>query len=425
MPVAAAPAVPETALRHWLRTRWRLAYLVCVCGVILYVARAGFQLVIIRTELPLQDFPEFYNAAVALNQGGDPYTAFISNCPAAHWCLGGYIYPTLFAELLRPLALLPVATAAQAWLLLSHLMLGASAVVAYRTVRPWLPRGAAPLLLAASLFFLPVYQNLHAAQIGALLLLVLTAAAWFFVRGQQAGGGLGLGLASVLRVSPVAMAPMLLRSRRDLARPWGIVVMGLTGLLLLAGLYLLTPATIEYFTEVLPRISAGTGISSNVSLPGVVERVQEIVAGRVFIGSSVFTVIVTLVGVGITWVASLRLDGARSRAAVFAAFLAVLPVVSSITWNYHLMNELLVYALLGPTLVAGSRAWWLAVASYPLVWIYADGLLLVFNIGTQTPLGTALFITLTSLNVVGAGLLWLACLDVLRLRRQRDAASDG
>jgi hypothetical protein len=95
----------------------------------------------------------------------------------------------------------------------------------------------------------------------------------------------------------------------------------------------------------------------------------------------------------------------------------VIPVASALTWNYHLINELLVYALLAPLLIVGTRAWWLAVASYPLLWLYGDGMLLTFGINRGSFLGAAAFLVVTSVNLVGAVLLWLASLDVLaRLR---------
>jgi Glycosyltransferase family 87 len=410
-------AAPD-GLRHWLHVRWRLAYFTALLGLLLYLGRAVVQVLLIRQETPFQDFPQFYNAAVQLNLGHSPYSAFLTACPGHHWCLGGYIYPPLLAELLRPLALLDETTAALIWVALSHLMLLGAAIIAYRTVAPWLSRGAAPLLAAASLFFLPLYQSLHAEQVGTMLLLILAVGAHAFVRrGGRAGAGLALAIGSVLRVSPAAMAPLLLRTRQDRRRPVGLLVMAVSGVALLALLYLLTPSTVEYFREVLPRVSSGTGVPGNVSLPGALIRIEILATGSAWSLTNGLDPLILAAAVGITWWGCRGRDDARFRAAAFAAFLAVIPVASALTWNYHLINEPLVYALLAPSLIAGNRAWWLAVASYPLLWLYGDGMLLTFGINRGSLLGAAAFLVVTSVNLLGAVLLWLASLDVLaRLR---------
>lgn len=406
---------PPNRLGRWLASRWRLAYFTAFFGLLLYGGRAIMQMLLLSQETVYSDFPEFYSAAVQLNRAGDPYAAFLSACPGHEWCKGGYIYPPLFAELLRPLALLSQLAAERAWILVSHLLLVATAVIVYLTVRRWLVRGTAPMLLAASLFFLPVYQNLAAGQIGALLLMVLALAAYAFVeRGASTGAGLALGVGAVLRVTPVALAPLLLRGRRDLRRPVGLLMMAATGAGLLGLLYLLTPTTLEYFTRVLPRLTAGTGDQGNVSLPGVLIRLQLLTLGHTLPYWGAITTVMTVAGVAITWWFSRGEGDGRYRAATFAAYVAVLPVVSSITWNYHLINELLVYALLAPSLLAGRRAWWLAVASYPLLWIYGDRSFLAMGIDPNTPAGAIIFLCLTSANALGAILLWVSCLDVLR-----------
>ncbi len=406
-------------LRHWLYVRWRLAYFTALLGLLLYLGRAVAQIILIRQETPLQDFPQYYAAALRLNSGGDPYATFLASCPGPRCLLGGYIYPPLLAELLRPLTLLNEIGAAVVWILLSHLMLAITAVVAYRTVRQWLPRGAAPLLLAASLLFLPIYQNLHGGQVGSLLLLILAIAANRFVhRGAGGGAGAALGLGAVLRVSPVAMTPLLLRTREDLRWPVGLTVMAATGGGLLGLLYLLTPTTAKYFRQVLPALSMSTGRTANLSLPGVLIRLQDVTLGHALPFADIADALLLPAGLALTWWMVRGLDDARFRAAAFAAFLAVLPVVSAITWNYHLVNELLVYTLLAPSLAVGGRAWWLAVASYPLLWLYGDGLLLTLGINTTSSPGTVAFMLVTSLNLVGALLLWFASLEVLAgLRR--------
>ena len=286
-----------------------------------------------------------------------------------------------------------------------------------RTVRGWLSPTTRAVLLLAALVFLPMYKNFYFLQVGALMLLILAAAAWAFTRRRDFTAGALIGLAAVLRVTPLIQAPMLLRSRDDLRRPAGIAGLVISVVALMAAMAILTTTTIEYVVTVvpapwpqrqhpgqyLPARPAGAGRMRSPAGPGQ--------------PPSRWSASVQLALLGLTWVFSLGLEGGSQRAAVFAAFLAVTPIVSSITWDHHLVTELLVLALLAPSLRWGSRSWWLAVASYPLLWVPrghdrrgGEGAGLTTLHGPTV----APFLLVTSLNLVGMVLLWLACLDVMR-----------
>jgi hypothetical protein len=100
---------------------------------------------------------------------------------------------------------------------------------------------------------------------------------------------------------------------------------------------------------------------------------------------------------------------------VFASVLAAIPIYASVTEQHHLVAELLVYALLAPSLVAGSRPWWLAVAAYPFLWISHDDPL---RWALSLPAGVGDYalavLMMVPLNLVGMILLWLSCQEVLR-----------
>lgn len=394
-----------------LQRRYRLAYFTAALGLLLYAVRSVVQLLSLRSELQTSDFPRFYTAARQLAAGQDPYAGFLSSCPGFHWCLGGYIYPPLLAAVMRPLTALSMVQADAVWIVLSQLMLLATVAIVYATIGRWLSRAALGLLLAASALFLPVYQNLYSGQVGALLLLVLAGAAWGFVSsgGRSIATGTLLASGALLRITPAAMAPMLVRGRRDLAQPLGVLAFLVTSIGGLLLLQVLTPPTGEYLTQVLPRITVGTGFISNVSPTGALIRLQVALLGPPLPGFAVLTSALGVAALAVTWWCSRNASEPRARAAVFAAFLAVTPVASGITWNYHLVNELLVLALLAPSLTAASRAWWLAVASYPLLWVYSDGVIAAGGPG----LGVPLILLLSSLNAIGAIVLWLACLQVI------------
>jgi hypothetical protein len=257
---------------------------------------------------------------------------------------------------------------------------------------------------------------------------VLGTAAWAFTRKRQAAAGGILGLATVLRVTPIIQAPMLVRSRTDLRRPGGVGGL-LAGVVVIMGLMaVLTSTTIEYLVTVLPRLGQSTGTIENISLPGLVVRAAALVSAGVLSAGVVklLSVALQLGLLGLTWVLSLGLEGGRQRAAVFAAFLGVTPIISSITWDHHLVTELLVLALLAPSLRPRSGPFWLALLSYPLLWVPAgitDGV--VSALGLTFPHGAAVvpFLAITGLNLVGMFLLWLACLGALRGYRSAVAAA--
>jgi hypothetical protein len=406
-------------------SRRRLAVICAAAAALFYLARGLLQIAFLPQTSLQFDYQQYLDAGVALNHGGDPYAAFLNACGPA-WCHIGYVYPPLLAEIFRPLGALAPYTGARLWLLFSHAALIGTIVVVQRTVGPWLSVTAQAFLLAASLLFLPLYQNLWFLQVGALLLFILALSALAFVRERKDGlAGAAVGLAIVLRVSPLAMAPMFVRTRRQLTRPGALAGMVLAIAGLFGVLAILTPTTGEFFTAILPRLASGTASSDNQSMAGVLLRVEGLFQTGHFT-VVIVTQVLQVAVLAVTWIASLGVEGGRGRAAVFAAFLAAVPIVASITWDHHLVNELLVLALLAPSLRPGGRPFGLALASYPLLWVNR-GLTdpLAGLLGLVPPHGfTAVpFLVVTSLNLAGMVLLWLACLDVLAQRRLKRPAA--
>jgi hypothetical protein len=402
-------------------SRRRLALLTAAAAVVFYVARGALQLAYLRGTSLQFDYIHYFDAGAALNRGADPYASFLDRCGQV-WCNVGYIYPPLLAEIFRPLALLDPYTGAAAWLLVSHLLVAGTILVVHRVVHPWLSITGEAFLLAAALLFLPLYQSLWFLQVGALLAFTLALSAWAFVRDRDGAAGGLLGLAAVLRVTPLVMAPMLVRSRRQLTRPLGLAGLVVAVVALLAGLQLLTPTTWEFLTRVLPRLGVSTSTLDNQSLPGLLLRV-ELLLGLSHTPIAVATLLTQAAVLVGTWLLSVGIEDGRGRAAVFAAFLAAVPIISSITWDHHLVNELIVLALLAPSLVAGGRPLRLALLSYPLLWVnrgITDPLAGVLGLSSPRGLTVVPFLLITAINLMGMVVLWLACLDVLAHRPWRE-----
>jgi hypothetical protein len=437
--------------------RLGLAAAAALLAALYYAEQAVGELAIIQHR-PLEfDFGQFYRAAQDLSAGRNPYDFFVQlHCQS--WCLGGYIYPPLLAELLRPLAGLTRPDAAAVWLVFCHFTVAASALLLWRVLRGRVSTTTMLVMLAAGLLFQPLYENLSYVQIGTLILLILTAAAALNLRASApAGFGSGalVGLATVFKVTPALLAPALLpvgwatgglrdrglRDRGFREGAYGIAGLVVVSVGLVLVMLLTVPHTVDFFTQVLPHIGGGTTVYENKSLPAMVARAFELTGdvqpGLRFTPDSkvvtLFALVVVLVPTlvvagwtrprpGVDWTA---------RAAAFSAYVAAMPIISTITWRHHMVVSILAMALLLPALwpatgASSSRAArWLLVASYPLSYIPQDlahRFALGSGIAHPTLLDAFRVLLIEDLNLFGMGCLWLAALLALRGLKVDDRA---
>jgi hypothetical protein len=393
-------------------------------GIALYLFKTFSLITGIHSTDDGLDFRFYYQAAVDLAAGRDIYGHYLQCCTSTTAILTGYIYPPLLAELFRPLTAVPVETALRAWYVICLLMLVGAVACIQAAVGVRLSPTARAWLLAATLFFLPLYDGLRLGQIHVLVLLVTALAALAFVRaGSGPASGSLLGVGTLLRFSPVLLAPMLLRrgpSRQELSGVVSFVAVVAVGA---AALAIATPTTVEFVSTVLPRLTTGTSVYINQSIPGLLLRFQYLAyPGHVVEGFRYVVTALAVLLVGLTWWRGLGVDGVPGRAAVFASLLAVLPMVSSVTWNHHLTLELLVIALLAPSLRPNTAPFWLGLAGYFLVWIPETlPIQAMLAVGLDKPTGLGLLVALpgTSVNMIGEACLWVAALLVLRRLRSQ------
>jgi hypothetical protein len=130
------------------------------------------------------DFYDYWGAAVLLNRGGNPYdvnalTGVLHSAGLHTEVGGGYSYPLLLAQVLRPLALLTPHTAAVVFSTLSLLALGLSASLLLGGLSPLrLPHAVVGGIVFA--VFPPVDGSLYFGQAN-LFVLVPLALAWRLV----------------------------------------------------------------------------------------------------------------------------------------------------------------------------------------------------------------------------------------------------
>lgn len=420
--------------------RRQLAFIVLAICALDYLYQGFTEYAGLHLKLLKFDFEQFRRAAMDLDAGRNLYQFFL-DLKCTSWCLGGYIYTPLVAELIRPLDLFSERVAAGIWIAATHVLFLLALGLLVWTLRQDLSTAALAFLVAAALVFHPFFDNLSYLQIGTLILLVMTGAGVLYLRARTFStwwSGVLLGVATVIKVTPVLAAPALLppgwfrahgeQQRRALTEAAaGIAGVLIACVVLIGGMLLLVPYTDQFFTQVLPRISGGALIWENKSLASFVGL------GLQLLGLPASSSPVTLVGVvalvglvaGLSAFAAPHLaDNRAVRAAVFASYIAVMPVVSSITWHHHLVVSLLAIFLIAPSLWpkgggpgVSRAARWLVVASYALMFVDEIGIE-PFTLGRGVVNTTALdwfrVYALEGANLWGMLLLWVATVLVLR-----------
>jgi hypothetical protein len=291
------------------------------------------------------DFQDYLFAAQQLASGGDPYANFVRNHVAWDWSLSsGYLYPPAFAVTLIPLTWVKNDLAVRIWLLLIQAAIAASLLIVYAVIgRP--RRGELLCLAAVMTTFFPLASSVLTGSMNSLLLLLLTGAWACWQRRQDILGGVLVGTAAVFKLFPLALLPSL-AWRRHWKLLGAVAVTGLAGLAL--GLTVTSFAhNLYYFREMLPHLAAGTGYRENQSLAGFTARIcqpstADAGGGAGWCGRALDWPLVLLLLFIV-----LRATSRPARSGLeFALAISALPLISSVTWSFHLVVLILPIALL-------------------------------------------------------------------------------
>src|SRR5229473_2057080 len=273
------------------------------------------------------DFQDYLFAAHQLASGGDPYANFIRNHVPWDWSLSsGYLYPPAFAVFLIPLTWVSNDVAVRIWLVLIQAAVAASLLIVYAVIGR--PRRSELLCLAAVMTtFFPLASSVLTGTMNSLLLLLLTGAWACWQRRNDVLSGVLVGSAAVFKLFPLALT-------------------GLAGLAL--GLAVTSfDHNLYYFRDMLPHLAAGTGYRENVSLAGFTARICQ--PSTADAGGSA-----GWCGRALDWPLVLLLlfivlratsRATRSRLE-FALAVSTLPLISSVTWSFHLVVLILPITLL-------------------------------------------------------------------------------
>ena len=377
------------------------------------------------------DFQDYLFAAHQLATGGDPYANFIRNHVPWDWSLSsGYLYPPAFAVFLIPLTWVSNDLAVRIWLVLIQAAIAASLLIVYAVIGR--PRRSELLCLAAVMTtFFPLSSSVQTGTMNSLLLLLLTGAWACWQWRKDVLSGVFIGAAAVFKLFPLALLPYL-AWRRHWKLLAAVGVTGLAGLLL--GLAVTSVAhNLYYVREMLPHLAAGTGYRENQSLAGFTARIcQPATAdaggsagwcGRVLDWPLVLLLLFIV----------LRATSRPTRSGLeFALAVGSLPLISSVTWSFHLVVLILPIALLIRQAFLGAMsrragrfllAAWLCFSVGPALHyllIYhplppLPGILELLPLGVTRLFGEAYFIG--TVTIVGS--VWVA----LRNERRLEAAA--
>jgi alpha-1,2-mannosyltransferase len=398
-----------------------LLLLVIVIGAY-YAIWSVVQWVTLTPENLRFDFVNYFGGAQAAAHGTDIYADFKRSWGTESWVVA-YIYPPFFALVLAPLTSLGLLAAARIWLLAVHAaFFGALALI--MRIHPELSRGGRRLLLLASFAFMPVYLNLKFQQVATVWLLLITAALWAALGGRAGLAGAFIAGAASLKVSPIFLIPLFARLGR-----WRVALLASVALVVVTVVTTLAaPASWQFFTVVLPRIGLGTANWDNGSIDGLVSRIAQF-APDLF-GSATQTVaklvivaaVVVVIGVTL-WVAGRDVadEAWRLRLSV-AALMTALLIVSSVTWQHHLVTLLLPIAT-GIAWIAvrrpGARYGWWLFGAYAMCWMDRRAFPLPADLQVHSSSQAALVLAGTSIKLLGLLLLWTLLLQMLRLEQAR------
>jgi alpha-1,2-mannosyltransferase len=314
------------------------------------------------------DFQGYHVAAADIAAGRSPYAAEMFDRPIPAQGAVLYKYPPLLAQLLVPLAAVPLSAAAAIWLvlqaaaILGAVWLGAVAGGARRTIETFAWAGV------AATFFLPNFDTLWKGNVSGFLALAVGLA----VAGGLAGGA-GAVAATLLKTTPaVLLAPALVAGRRAAV---GVLV----GLPVVAVSLVLSPSAWIDFARVIPNLLSGPSLFANNMAPhslvafalptaplaADIARALAVGAGLVAVAASV-----VLARRANGWPAALTLGVAASLllpSATWYHYLAVLLPVAAFAWTSATSRQ-------RAALLAGASGVTLGLAWFPLVVIGATTL---------------------------------------------------
>lgn len=296
------------------------------------------------------DFSWYYYGAKVAAGGGNIYdndelreAARTAGEPEELTKLGlRFTYPPFFAVLMRPFLSISHAQARVLWLFLNHCLYILAIILCVAALRERVSFFEVAAVAFAALNFNPVFRNFLYGQVNVLTFFLLAVALYAFKRKAEGPAGALLGLATMIKVTPLIFLLYFLFKRK-----WKVVVCAALTLILLLGIsvgLLGTRPHRAYILRVMPDLAQGRGEGSNQSLAGFFNRLfgydfrgeaifNNITLARIFsrIGALLFLLLSFLIIRHSTENDHLRWNLG------FSLFVLTAHIISPISWDFHLV----------------------------------------------------------------------------------------
>jgi alpha-1,2-mannosyltransferase len=294
------------------------------------------------------DLANNYSGAQTLRSGGMIYS---TNLPL----FVGYDNPPLTAVLMMPLTLVDLQAAITLFFSLNVAFLLTTLALIYAAKREYLLRYPYWLVVPALVLNLdPVFDSMLLGQLDLVILLLIVLCYWAYRNDRDILAGCSLGLAAMVKLSPVMLILYFL-----LKREYRVFISALVAGLIVGTLSLAAAgveAHVIFITRILPTLLAGSAQMENQSLNGFFNRL--------FLGPSFTTELAQVPSLPqvriLTLLASLVLVGTaaflvRERLASrhglrfdleFSLVVVLLPLISSIAWHHYMTWYILPFLLL-------------------------------------------------------------------------------
>ncbi len=188
-----------------------------------------------------------------------------------------FIYPPLFAVLVRPFTFLPVRNAYFVWNCVDLLLIVASCWMVLGLGDKKLSLRLALILSVGVLSFYPLIHEVHLGQVGGWILFLWTGSVWLLDRNRIWLSAFCFAAATMIKLTPVIAIPLFVFHRKW---KWlAVYCCWLLVLLVFSVWQMGWAAQKEFVGKVLPSISCGAPVFQNASL---FSFVQELLLGRVF-----------------------------------------------------------------------------------------------------------------------------------------------
>jgi hypothetical protein len=301
------------------------------------------------------DFQNYYIPSALFVAGKNMYDReealkFAMSHPSVEYSyVSYYLYPPLLAIVLAPLSQLPFPTAYRVWVVLQQVFLVGTLLLLARSL-PMFGRWSLPILTVLACNMYPFYLSNDMGQVNVLILLLVAAALDGAIRGRMFFAGVMIGIATMIKISPLLLIGLFVLQRRWPA-VWGFVVS--MALLTTLSALIAGPEAIQGFINVSLMRSIPDQVRwiNNASPSAFIHRMFEALhIGQFEMGVRWLTVLIVLGVLGLCSLKQVKPDD-PIFALIFGFWVLGTHLISPITWEHHLVLTLLVFGVTAGYLV--------------------------------------------------------------------------